>query len=194
MHKLKMGAICCLIHPAVSSYQICALYQQDFDRYRYTHESEKKWHIDKSIQMSLMHQESGFRPLARPTRSYLFGIIPWSVQSSALGYSQALVGTWSDYEKASPSFIRSRVLFKDAADFVGWYLNRCVEKAGIPRHDISRLYLCYHEGIGGYTRGTYKKKTWLVERAKKLVSTNKLAQKQLAECESDLRWSHLYFL
>ena len=183
-----------ILSSRVNAYQICDMFYDDFDRFRYTRESEKQWGIDQSTQMTIINQESGFKSTARPVDSYLFGFIPWKTKSSALGYSQALIGTWAEYEIQSPSWIRSRVLFKDATDFVGWYLNQCHIRAGIDKNDISKLYLCYHEGVGGYKRQSFKEKPWLLKTAERLKVSNQRARAQLNQCEASLRWSHLYFL
>ena len=52
--------------------------------------------------------------------------------------------------------------FRDAADFVGWYVDRAHRIAGISKSDAYRHYLAYHEGVGGFKRGTFKSKRWLL--------------------------------
>ena len=47
---------------------------------------------------------------------------------------------------------------EDALDFIGWYNHRTRRQLGIPLTDAQRLYLAYHEGQGGYRRGTWRDK------------------------------------
>jgi hypothetical protein len=54
-----------------------------------------------------------------------------------------------------------RTNFADASDFVGWYMHTNLRRNGVPLHDAYRQYLAYHEGHGGYARGTYNGKSWL---------------------------------
>ena len=54
--------------------------------------------------------------------------------------------------------------------------------ARVPRRDAFKLYLAYHEGIGGYQRGTYRYKRWLVPVAHKVSRRAALYKKQLIVC------------
>ena len=47
--------------------------------------------------MSILRQESSFQNRVKPEREKLFGVIPWKRKSSALGYTQAIDGTWDWY-------------------------------------------------------------------------------------------------
>jgi hypothetical protein len=57
---------------------------------------------------------------------------------------------------------------------------------GISRWDAYSQYLAYHEGQGGYKRGTYQRKPWLLKVARKVESRAKSYQTQLARCEDEL--------
>lgn len=173
---------------------ICAVYSDNFDWFRYSHEAERKWGIDKTIVLAVIKSESGFNSFAMPVKSYLFGFIPWETHSSAFGYSQALKGTWEEFVDESPGWVRSRANFKDSAEFVAWYLSKCSKRAKIDRHDAGKLYLCYHEGVTGYKRKTYLKKQWLIEKSESIAEDVINAKKELSQCQTTLRFSHLYFL
>ena len=68
--------------------------------------------------------------------------------SSAYGFPQALDGVWSEYLKfRGAGLLVSRSRFKDAVDFIGWYLDGAARRAGIPKSDAYHLYLVYHEGV-----------------------------------------------
>ncbi len=84
--------------------------------------------------------------------------------------------------------------FRDASDFIGWYANQAHRKAGISKYNANALYLAYHEGIGGYQRGTYKSKPWLMNVSKKVESRASLYQTQLRRCESHIKkpWWKLF--
>jgi len=51
--------------------------------------------------------------------------------------------------------------------------------------------LAYHEGHGGYSRGTFRTKPWLRKVAKRVGVNAKKYSAQLKGCETDLKsgWS-----
>ena len=52
----------------------------------------------------------------------------------------------------------------------------------ISKWDAYAQYLNYHEGQGGYARGSYNKKSWLLRVADDVASRARLYEKQLANC------------
>ena len=92
---------------------------------------------------------------------YFLWIIPTGRASSAYGYSQAKTMTWSDYIRESKNSGADRDDFDDAIDFMGWFAYKTHKINGVSKWDAYGQYLNYHEGWGGYKRGTYKKKKWL---------------------------------
>jgi hypothetical protein len=133
--------------------------------------------------MAIIHQESKFNARARPPRRKLLWIIPWKRPSSAYGYTQALHSTWSYYKKNGGGWLASRKSFSDGVDFIGWYANQAYIKARIPRTDAYLLYLAYHEGIGGYQRRTYLRKSWLIQVARKVRMRSQIYAMQLNSCK-----------
>lgn len=194
MRKFFTFWLMSFLYISTPAQNLCAVFSDNFDWYRYTHEAESKWGIDKSIIMAVIHAESSFRATAMPVKSYLFGMIPWETHSSAFGYSQALKGTWEEFSNDSPALIRSRMNFKDSAEFVAWYLSKCAKSANINPNDAANLYLCYHEGVNGFKKKSYRSKTWLVEKSKSIASNASASKRELFDCESGLRLNHLYFL
>lgn len=166
---------------------ICKIFRQYPKWYWATQNTEKKWGVPINVQMAIIHQESRFTAKAKPPRTKLLWVIPWKRPSSAYGYTQALKTTWDDYKRSNHRVVARRDGFADAADFIGWYANTAYRKAGISRHDAYRLYLAYHEGIGGYTRRTYAKKQWLIHVAKKVNSRSSIYKAQLAQCRRYLK-------
>ena len=77
--------------------------------------------------------------------------------------------------------------FKAASDFVGWYANQANKRAKIPKYDAYNLYLAYHEGIGGFQRGTYNRKKWLIGVSKKVAANSWRYKKQLQACHKHLK-------
>jgi len=137
--------------------------------------------------MAMMYQESRFQAKAKPPRKKIFGFIPGPRPSSAYGYSQAKKSTWKEYKSSAGNYGADRDDFEDAIDFVGWYNNKSKQRSGISRNDAYRLYLAYHEGHGGYNRGTYRKKKWLIDVARKVERKANTYQQQLNGCEEDLK-------
>lgn len=174
----------CTPPPPQEVNNICSIFQQ-YPRWRhYARDVETRWKIPVSVQMAIIHQESKFNGTARPPRKKLLWLIPWKRPSTAYGYSQALNSTWALY-KDSPQgggLWASRTNFFDSLDFVGWYSNQASMRAGIPRDDAYRLYLAYHEGVGGYTRKTYLGKPWLIRVAQKVKGLSQAFEKQLNQC------------
>jgi hypothetical protein len=165
---------------------VCEIFKQYPKWYWATKDVETRWRVPIAVQMAIMHQESRFSAIAKPPRTKLLWIIPWKRPSTAYGYTQALDSTWSHYKKDSGKYFVSRDNFEDAADFVGWYGYRAYKKAGISRNDAERLYLAYHEGVGGYQRKTNLSKPWLISVAKKVKRQAARYQAQLNRCQSSL--------
>ena len=76
--------------------------------------TEKKWGVSKGTQLSFILTESNFRPRAKTSRTYVFGIIPSGRLSSAYGYAQALDGTWDWYQKSTGNRSARRTNFSDS--------------------------------------------------------------------------------
>jgi hypothetical protein len=144
--------------------------------------TERKWGIPVYVQMATIHQESKFIGNARTPHQYALGIIPMGRQSSAYGYSQALDGTWEEYQDDQGRRGAKRDRIRDATDFMGWYMNASHEKLGISKSDARNQYLAYHEGRVGFARGSYTKKPWLLDVADSVGNRAERYRKQLQTC------------
>lgn len=164
----------------------CDIFYEYYDWYSASKHAEKKYGIPVAVSMAFIHQESRFIDDNRPPREWFLWIIPGSRPSSAYGYAQALDGTWREYQKSTGQWGADRDDFEDSVDFIGWYNRRTVKRTGIKSHDAYRLYLAYHDGAGGYLRGTYKRKPWLLKVARKVARRSKMYQQQLVGCRDDL--------
>ncbi|MGA0807094.1 MAG: hypothetical protein ACO3PV_11355, partial [Pseudohongiellaceae bacterium] len=71
-------------------------------------------------------------------------------------------------------------------DFVGWYNDMSNVINDIPKDDAYNLYLAYHEGNGGYSRGSYREKAWLLDTATTVQQTARRYGSQLQTCEDRL--------
>lgn len=149
--------------------------------------TQKRWGVPVHVQMATLYQESKFISDARPPFRYTLGVIPMGRLSSAYGYSQALDATWEEYQKATGRPRSRRNTIKDAADFMGWYMNLTKQRNGIPLSDARNQYLAYHEGHTGYSRGSYKRKSWLVRVAGEVGSRAEMYRHQLPFCGRNLR-------
>jgi hypothetical protein len=166
---------------------ICAMFKEKDDWYDDAADSSDEWGSPVPVMMAIMYQESRFQAKAKPPRKKILGFIPGPRPSSAYGYSQAKKSTWKDYKRSAGRYGSDRDDFADAIDFVGWYNYQSYKRSGISRKDTYRLYLAYHEGHGGYNRGTYRKKKWLMDVARKVERKAGTYQQQLAGCEKDLK-------
>jgi hypothetical protein len=176
----------CSTTPPQNLDDVCDIFDEYYDWYNAAKEVEKKYGIPIGVSMAFIHQESRFVEDARPPREWFLWIFPGSRPSSAYGYTQALNGTWAEYQKNTGNWSADRDDFIDAVDFVGWYNQKTVKRTGIKKHDAYRLYLAYHDGAGGYLSGTYKKKPWLMKVSRKVDRRAKMYNRQLVQCRSTL--------
>lgn len=180
----------CVTPPPKDTDNVCRIFKQYPKWYWATQEAQRNWGVPISVQMAILQQESHFKAKAKPPRRWLLGIIPWFRPSSASGYTQALEETWDDYKKTTGNTIASRDNFRDATDFIGWYVCRTHQRLGISKFNTYALYLAYHEGAGGYQRKTYLKKPWLINVAKRVAYRSRLFAQQLKGCQSSLKVKH----
>ncbi|MBU0456224.1 MAG: transglycosylase SLT domain-containing protein [Pseudomonadota bacterium] len=165
---------------------ICSIFKQYPTWYWDAQKTQKKWGIPIPVLMAVIYQESRFNATAKPPRQKLLWIIPWTRPTSAYGYSQAIDQTWKHYKRDTGKTFASRDAFGAAADFIGWYANQAHRRAGISKANAYQVYLAYHEGIGGYMRGTYRNKQWLIHVANKVAVREWIYKKQLLLCQSSL--------
>jgi hypothetical protein len=144
--------------------------------------AERKYGVPVPSMMAMIYQESKFIGDNRPPHRYALGVIPVGRQSSALGYSQALDGTWKEYQDQAGGRFSSREDINDAADFMGWYMTLTVEETGVPITDTRNQYLAYHDGRTGYLRGTWRSKSWLVRIAGEVEARALMYDQQLRAC------------
>ena len=165
---------------------ICGIFQGETDWYESAVDANKKWGTPVWVLMAIMNQESSFKRNARPAREKFLWVIPLPRRSSAYGYSQAQDPAWSDYVRATGNRSADRDDFEDAIDFIGWYTHESQQQLGISKWDAYNQYLAYHEGRGGYRRGTWKNKDWLIGVANKVRDQSARYNQQLQGCKKDL--------
>lgn len=160
----------------------CSIAREKPDYIKAFKSTEWKWGVPVHVQMATIYQESRYRHDARTPHRYVLGVIPMGRQSSAFGYSQALDGTWEEYQRETGKRRAKRDRIRDASDFIGWYMNKTYERNGINLGDTRNQYLAYHEGHTGYARGSYNQKSWLLNVASDVDARANLYQAQLASC------------
>lgn len=160
----------------------CAIVAERPAYYRAMKASERKWGIPIHVQMAAIHQESKFVGDARTPHQYALGVIPIGRQSSAYGYSQALDGTWEEYQKETGNRRAKRDNIRHATDFMGWYMHNSSRRLGISKWDATGQYLAYHEGRSGFARQSYLGKPWLVRVANQVGQRAQMYRAQLVSC------------
>ena len=164
---------------------ICKIFWGETDWYEDARAAHNRWGTPITVMMAIMKQESSFRADVRPDRPrFLF--IPLPRRSSAYGYAQAQDPAWNDYKKATGNRGHDRDDFRDAINFIGWYTNKSHRRLGISKSDSFRQYLAYHEGWGGYSRGSFNKKPQLLDVAAKVKGQTEIYNSQLVRCRSGL--------
>ncbi|TMP81582.1 hypothetical protein CWB73_07460 [Pseudoalteromonas phenolica] len=176
----------CATAPPKQPDNICKIFEEKEDWYYDARDAQDKWGSPKHVLMAMMYQESSFRHDAAPPMEYFLGFIPIGRASSAYGYSQAKTPTWQDYIRETGNSGADRDDFEDAIDFMAWFVNKTHKVNGISKWDAYAQYLNYHEGWGGYKRGTYRKKKWLMAVANKVKHRAGRYGAQLKRCEAEL--------
>ena len=183
----------CAVSPPKKPNDICSIFLEKRSWYKAAIKSSKRWKIPLEVNMAFILQESSYIQGAKPERTKLLGFIPWKRKSSAYGYAQAIDGTWEIYKKQAKKPLASRTSFKDSVDFIGWYNKKSNKLLGIPKDNARLLYLAYHEGRGGYKKGSYKSKPWLLSVSSDVQKMSNRYRNQYDSCKKKLK-SPFYFL
>jgi len=165
---------------------LCAIFKEKRDWYKAAKRTEKRWKVPLQVPMAMMYQESSFKAKALPPRDYLLGIVPWGRVSSAYGYAQVKTGTWKDYKRETGNSWADRDDFNDAIDFMGWFMAKTHRINNVSKWDAREQYLNYHDGWGGYRKGSYKKKAWLMTTADKVKTRAGRYGAQYRQCKDEL--------
>ncbi len=194
---LALAAItagCSMLSPSPPDDQsnICEIFREQPRWYDHARDSEREWGTPIATQMSFIQQESSFRSHVRPDRERLLGFIPWSRPSSARGYAQAQDPVWGEYQDDAGSRFARRSHMKHATDFIGWYNARTQRMTGVSLYNSEHLYLAYHEGQGGYNRGSYQSKPQVRAAARQVAQRADRYESQLQSCESEFRCRRFY--
>ncbi|MFC1748915.1 hypothetical protein ACFL2V_08910 [Pseudomonadota bacterium] len=164
---------------------ICHIFRGETDWYEAARDAQKKWGTPIWVMMAFMHQESRFVEDAKPPRDW-FLFIPLPRKSSAYGYAQAQDPAWEDFIKKTGARGHDRDEFEDAIDFIGWYTDATHKTLGVSKWNAYDQYLAYHEGRGGYKRGSWKNKTGLKRVANKVKKKAATYNAQLKTCKAEL--------
>jgi len=161
---------------------ICQIFRERPHWLDAARKAQAKWKVPAALQMAIIWRESAFRGNVRPPRTFLLGFIPAGRPSSSTGFTQAVDGTWKWYVDSTGNRGAQRSDFADSADFVGWYVDRSRRSNGIAKTDAYRNYLAYHEGHGGYRKGSYRSKPGVLKAAREVERMYKRYQGQLRRC------------
>lgn len=151
--------------------------------YKAMQRTEQRWGVPVSVQMATIARESSFKHDARPMKKVGSSIFSRKVpRSSALGYAQAIDGTWDWYRADTGQRRADRTDFADSSDFIGWYMNQNARANGVAQNDAYNQYLAYHDGIAGFARGSYQNKAWLPSVARDVEAWATRYEVQLQNC------------
>lgn len=134
-------------------------------------DARQKWNIQPEYVLAFIHQESRFNPRAMSVHK-------------AYGYAQVKDESWDWYllKTRTAPLNPSRERFDDAVDFISFYAHANLRRNGTPLNDVKNQYLAYHEGMGGFERGSYRAKPWLMEVSDKVVRWADMYRQQLNHC------------
>ncbi|TOF10243.1 hypothetical protein CGJ31_15285 [Vibrio parahaemolyticus] len=182
----------CATAPPKQQDNLCEIFREKSGWYDDAKDMEKEWGTPIHVAIAIIKQESSFRHDAKPPKDYVLGFIPWGRVSSAYGYAQAQDPAWDDFQDSTGQG-GSRTNFDDSIMFVGWYTHETRRQLGISLWDPYNQYLAYHEGRGGYKRGTYKRKPSLMKVARRVEQTAKTYGWQLKQCRQELEDNSSWF-
>lgn len=191
MALLTSGCAIMAPSPPQEQSNICEIFHEQPDWYDYAKAAEEKWGTPIATQMAFIQQESSFRSHIKPPRRKILGFIPGPRPSSAKGYAQAQDPVWGEYRDQAGSLFARRTHMKHATDFIGWYNTRTQAQTGISLSNPEHLYLAYHEGAGGYQRGTYQSKPFVQKAARQVASRASRYSAQLSRCEREFQCDSL---
>ena len=172
----------CATVPPSDPDDVCAMFDQRPEWREAADAAVERWDVSAATILAFIHQESRFRPAARPGWKRLLGVVPVGRRSSAYGYGQVKDGTWDDYRDRNDRPHARRDRFTDVVDFVGWYGDVIHRITGVEKSDTFHLYLAYHEGPNGYRRRTFDAKPWLLGVARKVDDRAQEYAAQHATC------------
>ncbi|WP_108652378.1 transglycosylase SLT domain-containing protein [Dongshaea marina] len=175
-------------------HNICDIFRQNRSWYDAAMDMNHKWGVPVQVPMAMMFQESSFRDDAKPPMDYFLGFIPIGRVSSAYGYAQAMDPAWEQYQRETGNYSGDRDDFADAIDFMGWYITKTNKINKVSKWNAYAQYLNYHEGWGGYKRGSYRNKAWLIKTAKRVQKRAETYGAQFRSCQEELSHGWLWRL
>ena len=178
--------VACTTNQQINTANSCIIFEQKKNWYKSTKNSFDKWGTPIELQLAIINQESSFTQFAKPERKKIFGIIPGLRPSTAFGFAQVTNPTWDWYKTKTGNKNASRANFSNVTDFIGWYVTQSEEIVGISKKDFYNQYLAYHEGQGGWKKGTHQNKKWLIDVAKNVERNANMYNNQLKDCENKL--------
>ncbi|MDF0534782.1 hypothetical protein PY479_10915 [Shewanella sp. A32] len=184
----------CAASPPKEPDNICSIFNEHRSWYDAAVDARDKWGVPVHVPLAMMYQESSFKHDAAPPMEYFLGFIPIGRASDAYGYAQAKTMTWDDYVRETGNSWSSRSDFDDAMDFMGWFISKTHKINGVSKWDAKNLYLNYHEGWGGFKRGSYRSKRWLIKVSDKVEARAKRYAIQYRGCKDELDSSWLWRL
>jgi hypothetical protein len=176
----------CSTRPPAQPEDLCQIFAEKSAWHQAAQGMTQRWGTPSFVTMAMMYQESSFREDARPPMRYFLGVIPYGRPSTAYGYAQVKDETWADYQRETGNSWASRDDFADALDFMGWYTSKSQKVNGISKWDAYNQYLNYHEGWGGFSRGSHLQKAWLLPVAAKVDARAKRYAMQYRSCKAQL--------
>jgi hypothetical protein len=190
---MKLGFCClsvlflasCASAPPTQTGNICSIFREKTEWYASSRASASRWSAPIAVQIAIINQESSFVENARPPRQRFLGIPLWR-PTTAYGYGQATDATWDWYIKSTGNSGADRDDFADVVDFVGWYMHQTTLILGVGNNDAYNHYLAYHEGQGGFKRGSWRAKGWLQRVARQVEASALRYQRQLNDCRPAL--------
>ena len=176
----------CATTPPSNQENACAIFAEKRSWWDAVRDTERRWGASPALQLAFIKQESSFDADARPKRGRFLFVFPGARPSSAYGYAQATDPTWERYKRDRGGRFAQRDSFRDASDFIGWYVKQTRRHTGVRINDPYRQYLAYHEGWSGYKSGSWRRKGELKRIARRVADRTDRYDRQLKGCRKRL--------
>ena len=148
---------------------VCTIIKQHPDWLKSAKAVSKQYGVPVSVQLAIIKEESNFQGDAQ------------NAHSTATGFAQVLNKSWAVFEKATHQH-RSRSNFDAAVTYIGWYAAQVEHRTDINPNNAYKLYLAYHEGIGGYHHLQKHPKPQVTALAKQVAQNAKLYSQKIISC------------
>ena len=185
-----LGA-CVSTDPPDSPGDACAIFRQHESWWGAVKRGERRWGAPPALVLAIIRQESGFDHNARPARGRGFLFFPGRRRVLRMGLCASRQRDVGAIRARASRRRRRSTATSSATPLIScaWYCGVSNRELGIAFTDARAQYYAYHEGHGGYRRGSHQGNDRLGAIGDRVQSYYDTYRAQLDGCEGELnRW------